>query len=71
MSDFFILGCSRSGTTMLASMLNNHPQVVVPPETWWLSVACAMGISSFTSQYQLRAFMLQIRRYFVSTDKKE
>ena len=31
MSDFFILGCSRSGTTMFASMLNNHPDIVLPP----------------------------------------
>ena len=32
-SDFFILGCPRSGTTLLQAMLNRHPEVAIPPET--------------------------------------
>jgi hypothetical protein len=30
---FFILGCPRSGTTMLQQALNRHSRIVIPPET--------------------------------------
>lgn len=30
---FFIVGCGRSGTTMLQQALNRHSRVVIPPET--------------------------------------
>lgn len=33
MNKFFIVGCPRSGTTMLQQALNRHPRVVIPPET--------------------------------------
>jgi hypothetical protein len=33
MRPFFIVGCPRSGTTMLQQALNRHSQVVIPPET--------------------------------------
>jgi hypothetical protein len=33
MKPFFIVGCPRSGTTMLQQALNRHSQVVIPPET--------------------------------------
>lgn len=29
----FIVGCGRSGTTMLQQALNRHPGIVIPPET--------------------------------------
>lgn len=33
MKKFFVVGCQRSGTTMLQQALNRHPQIVIPPET--------------------------------------
>jgi hypothetical protein len=33
MDKFFIVGCPRSGTTMVQQALNRHPGVVIPPET--------------------------------------
>ena len=33
LSTFFILGCPRSGTTMLQQALNRHSRIVLPPET--------------------------------------
>ena len=32
---FFIVGPPRSGTTMLRLVLNHHPEIAVPPETWF------------------------------------
>jgi hypothetical protein len=33
MKKFFIVGCPRSGTTMVQQALNRHSQVAIPPET--------------------------------------
>lgn len=35
-SPFFIIGCGRSGTTLLRTMLNNHPDVAVPTESLFI-----------------------------------
>ena len=31
----FIIGCPRSGTTLLRAMLDSHPRVAVPPESYF------------------------------------
>ena len=33
---FFIVGSSRSGTTLLRMMLCSHSRLSIPPETWYL-----------------------------------
>jgi hypothetical protein len=35
----FIVGCPRSGTTMLQLMLHAHPRIAIPPETRFLMAA--------------------------------
>ncbi len=32
----FIVGCPRSGTTLLQRMVNSHPQIAITPETHWI-----------------------------------
>jgi hypothetical protein len=42
-----IVGCPRSGTSLLAVMLDSHPALAVPPETSFLGqVACLYGSSA-------------------------
>lgn len=33
---FFIVGCGRSGTSLLRSMLNNHPDIAIPLESLFI-----------------------------------
>jgi hypothetical protein len=37
MLNFFIVGCGRSGTTMLQQALNRHNRIAIPPETAFFS----------------------------------
>lgn len=32
----FIVGCPRSGTTLLQRILNAHPQIAITPESHWI-----------------------------------
>lgn len=32
----FVVGMGRSGTTLLRMMLDSHPEVAIPPETWFV-----------------------------------
>ncbi|HEV2496029.1 MAG TPA: sulfotransferase [Terriglobia bacterium] len=32
----FIVGCPRSGTTLLQGLVNAHPQIAITPETHWI-----------------------------------
>jgi hypothetical protein len=32
----FVVGCPRSGTTLLQRMVNAHPQIAITPETHWV-----------------------------------
>src|SRR6266550_1150848 len=33
----FIVGCQRSGTTLLRRIINAHPSIVITPETHWIT----------------------------------
>jgi Sulfotransferase family len=35
--DFFIVGCPRSGTTLLQRIVNAHPEIAVVPELFWIT----------------------------------
>ncbi|WP_344867088.1 sulfotransferase, partial [Planomonospora alba] len=35
----FVIGCPRSGTTMLQLMLHAHPRMAIPPETRFMIAA--------------------------------
>lgn len=61
LNDFFILGCSRSGTTLLASLLNSHTDIVVFPETWWIPTAQQFGLRRIERELDLRVFLSTIR----------
>ncbi len=39
----FLLGLPRSGTTLLAEMLGNDPQILAPPEPWLMFAALEIG----------------------------
>ncbi|WP_051311154.1 sulfotransferase [Bradyrhizobium sp. Cp5.3] len=39
----FLLGLPRSGTTLLAHLLQQHPDILAPPEPWLLLALEAMG----------------------------
>src|SRR5713226_8954261 len=32
----FIVGCPRSGTTLLQRMINAHPEIAITPESHWI-----------------------------------
>src|SRR5918992_1143853 len=33
----FVVGCERSGTTLLRAMLDSHPELAIPPESHFLT----------------------------------
>jgi Sulfotransferase family len=55
---FFIVGPPRAGTTMVRLLLNSHPEVSVPPETWFFPVVLrrAERYGDFRTRQQIEAF---------------
>jgi hypothetical protein len=61
----FVVGCPRSGTTMLQLMLHAHPRIAIPPESRFLLAAyqCRSGFGDLTDPDRRRA----LGRWIVAT----
>ncbi len=55
-----IVGAPRSGTTLLRLMLDSHPDLAIPPETWFLALAGPE--SRFALEYH-HGFLSAITQY--------
>ena len=66
---FFILGPSRSGTTMLSRIIDNHPGISVFPETWmFMHLERYWCSSSFFNKWQYILFMNDLWDYVYEFD---
>jgi hypothetical protein len=55
LAPFFIVGASRSGTTMLRLMVNEHPALHVPRESWFImNLMDELPLQSSLSEDQVR-----------------
>jgi hypothetical protein len=53
----FLVGTSRSGTTLLSRMLDSHSEIAILPETWWYVVLDRLGcLERFTNPWQTALF---------------
>jgi hypothetical protein len=60
-SPIFIVGMSRSGTTLLARMLDAHSNIAILPETWWYVVLDRLGcLDEFTDPWQTSLFFNEV-----------
>jgi glycosyltransferase involved in cell wall biosynthesis len=67
--EFFILGPSRSGTTLLARMLDAHPDLAVFPETWMFDTLDRLGCTDhFSHKWQFVLFMNEMWEHVNTLD---
>ncbi len=65
---FFIVGCGRSGTTLLRTMLNHHPEVAIPLESFFIvdylrtpkTVPLSRLRSMLNDEYELKEWGLDL-----------
>ncbi len=51
---FFIVGSGRSGSTLLRLILNRHPNLCIPPESWFLlPLEARFGLNSALSRNEI------------------
>lgn len=60
-SPVFIVGLSRSGTTLLSRMLDAHSEVAIFPETWWYAALDRLGCTmEFSDPWQTSLFLNEV-----------
>jgi hypothetical protein len=60
-SPVFIVGLSRSGTTLLSRMLDTHSEIAILPETWWFAVLDRLGCTmEFSDPWQTSLFLNEV-----------
>ena len=60
-SPIFIVGPSRSGTSLLSSMLDAHSNIAIFPETWWYVVLDRLGcLEQFKNPWQTSLFLNEV-----------
>ncbi|MBN1122547.1 MAG: sulfotransferase [Anaerolineae bacterium] len=65
---FFIVGCGRSGTTLLRTMLNHHPEIAIPLESFFIvdylrapkTIPAARLGSMLRHEYELKEWGLDL-----------
>ncbi|MGD1920473.1 MAG: sulfotransferase, partial [Pleurocapsa sp.] len=62
-SPIFIVGCDRSGTTLLRLMLNQSPVLYIPPETRFIKALVANKViyGDFSQSYQRHFFIRDLQ----------
>ncbi|MBD3308010.1 hypothetical protein GF339_16330 [candidate division KSB3 bacterium] len=69
-SPFFIIGCGRSGNTLLRSMLNRHPRIAIPLESLFIpdylradpSIPLERLKTLLVKEHEIREWQLPLRR---------
>lgn len=60
----FIVGPSRSGTTLLSQILDNHPDIAILPETWMFTILERFGCTKrFNNKWSYILFMNELWEY--------
>lgn len=63
-SPLFIVGPSRSGSTLLSRLIDEHSQIAILPETWMFSTLHRLGCNSeFRSTWQYILFLNEVYEY--------
>jgi hypothetical protein len=66
---FFVVGPSRSGTTLIATVLDNHPEMAILPETWAFVLSERLGCRRrINHKWQFILLMNDIWDYVHATD---